>query len=494
MNFGLRNAPTTFATLMNRVLDGILFDFVVVFIDDLLIYSNTLEEHLEHIEQVLKKLQAAKLCVNIQKCVFAAREVNYLGNTFNQNGISQSEEKIRAIKNYPRPTSVKELQKFIGLCQYQSTFVEHFTSIYYPLYKLLKKGTRYTWTNEHETSFIKLKNAIANGTSIHGIDYSLRFVIRCDASDVGLGAVLLQIKDGEERVIYYASRKLRNGEINLNTSEKECLAIIWSISKFKEYIFGEKITIQTDHKALIYWKSMEGKSKKLDRWKQELLEWDYTIEYRPGRDNVAADALSRAPVDITPDEPNFLESTKDIMFVPTCTLIYETPSLEKIKTEQNKDPIIKKIKQTLSKIEPEQLDHRATYINKNFKLHDGMVYRVFTDENVSDELGSTQAETPVTVDTDSLSRQVVPQVSPHELEQWLSRPSSISSKELANRNRISHPVKILNCNNSEVMVPMLPTSLVSTVLKIFHDAKESAHMGKKKNIENINSEYWKNKH
>ena len=295
MSFGLKNAPATFQMLMNEVLRGYLDEFATVYIDDILIYSRTFKGHLEYIRKVLERLRKAKIKIKVEKCKFCESEIKYLGHIVGRNGLRPDPAKIEKIKNIKRPVKVKELRALLGLFNYYKKFVDGYSKIARPLYKLLRKDQKFIWTEKQEKSVNKLKKKLTEAPILQYPNFEKQFIIFTDASKKGLGAVLSQLDDEKrERVIIYDSRSLIPAEKNYATTDLECLAVIWAVQKFHKYLFSSiPFKIVTDHSALKTLKTAKIPKGRRARWIMELQQYDFTIEHRSGKKNANADALFR---------------------------------------------------------------------------------------------------------------------------------------------------------------------------------------------------------
>ncbi|CAB5101095.1 unnamed protein product [Rhizophagus irregularis] len=226
MPFGLTNAPATFQRLMDEILEEYINDFVVVYIDDIMIYSENLKDHMEHVEKVLKKLQENNLIIKLKKCRFLERNIEFLGHIVGNDGLRPDDKKIEKIKEMKAPTTVKEVRSFLGLCSYYRKFVKNFSKIARPISDLRKKGMPFIWGKEQQEAFEKLKEKLIQYPILRHPDWKKEFLLITDASGKGLGAVLSQ-KDEKEKevVIAYASRSLLPAEENYPITELECLGI-----------------------------------------------------------------------------------------------------------------------------------------------------------------------------------------------------------------------------------------------------------------------------
>ncbi|GJT38034.1 putative reverse transcriptase domain-containing protein [Tanacetum coccineum] len=281
MPFGLTNAPAVFMDLMNRVCRPFLDKFVIVFIDDILIYSKNKEEHKEHLRIILELLQKEKLYAKFSKCEFWLDSVQFLGHVINSQGVHVDPAKVEAIKSWSAPKSPTEVRQFLGLAGYYRRFIEGFSLIAKPLTKLTQKNKTYEWGEEEEEAFQLLKDKLCSAPILALPEGSEDFVVYCDASLKGYGAVLMQ----REKVIAYASRQLRN--------DLELGAVVFALRLWRHYLYGVKCTVFTDHKSLQYILDQKELNMRQRRWIELLSDYDCEIRYHPGKANVVADALSR---------------------------------------------------------------------------------------------------------------------------------------------------------------------------------------------------------
>ncbi|GJU82898.1 reverse transcriptase domain-containing protein, partial [Tanacetum coccineum] len=289
MPFGLTNAPAVFMDLMNRVCKPYLDKFVIVFIDDILIYSKTKEDHEVHLGLVLELLRKEKLYAKFSKCEFWLQEVHFLGHVVNQNGIHVDPSKIEAVKNWKTPTTPSEIQSFLGLAGYYRWFIINFSKIAKPLTSLTQKNQKYVWGVEQEEAFQTLKNNLCDAPILTLPDGVEDFVVYCDASNQGLGCVLMQ----RGKVIAYASRQLKTHEKNYTTHDLELGAVVFALKTWRHYLYGTKSVIYTDHKSLQHIFDQKELNMRQRRWIELFSDYECEIRYHPGKANVVADALSR---------------------------------------------------------------------------------------------------------------------------------------------------------------------------------------------------------
>ncbi|WVZ80963.1 hypothetical protein U9M48_028396 [Paspalum notatum var. saurae] len=289
MSFGLTNAPAYFMNLMNKVFMEYLDKFVVVFIDDILIYSKTEEEHEEHLRLVLQKLREHKLYAKLSKCEFWLDQVPFLGHIVSKGGIMVDPSKISSVMDWKVSEVVKEVRGFLGLAGYYRRFIESFFRIAKPMTSLLEKGVPFIWTKERQAAFDELKKRLTTAPVLTLPDLTKSFTMYCDASNEGLGCVLMQ----EGKVIAYASRQLRKHEVNYPTHDLELAAIVHALKIWRHYLFGNRCEIYTDHKSLEYIFTQNELNMRQRRWLELIKDYDLEIHYHPGKANVVADALSR---------------------------------------------------------------------------------------------------------------------------------------------------------------------------------------------------------
>ncbi|XP_052152528.1 uncharacterized protein LOC127770762, partial [Oryza glaberrima] len=287
MSFGLTNAPAYFMNLMNKVFMDYLDKFVVVFIDDILIYSKDEEEHAEHLRLVLEKLRKHKLYAKFSKCEFWLKEVAFLGHVISASGVAVDPAKVEAVTEWKAPKSVTEIRSFLGLAGYYRRFIEGFSKIARPMTQLLKKEKKFAWSEQCQENFEQLKEKLTSAPILVLPDNRKDFVIYCDASRQGLGGVLMQ--DG--KVVAYASRQLRPHEENYPTHDLELAAVVHALKIWRHYLIGNHCDIYTDHKSLKYIFTQSDLNLRQRRWLELIKDYDLEVHYHPGKANVVADAL-----------------------------------------------------------------------------------------------------------------------------------------------------------------------------------------------------------
>jgi hypothetical protein len=301
--FGLTNAPAFVMNLMNKVFMEELDKFVVVFIDDILIYSKNREDHKRHLRTVLEKLRAHQLYAKLSKCKFWLEKIAFLGHILTAEGIEVDPSKVEVVSKWRQPSNVSEVRSFLGMAGYYRRFIKGFSSIARPMTELLKKDHKFVWTPKCEGSFQIIKKKLTTAPVLTLPDIDQDFVF-CDASRQGLGCVLMQ----NGKVIAYASRLLKSHEQNYPTHDLELAATVHALKIWRHYLIGNKCHIFTDHKSLRYIFTQPDLNLRQRRWLELIKDYDLEIHYHPGKANVVADALSRKPFGIK--GTNFLEDWK----------------------------------------------------------------------------------------------------------------------------------------------------------------------------------------
>lgn len=340
MPFGLKNAPATFQRAMDSVLYGLQGERCFVYLDDIVVFASSLQEHEQKLTEVFTRLKQHGLKVQPDKCEFMRKEVAYLGHIISDQGVKPNPEKVRVVKEFPVPKSCKDIKSFLGLAGYYRRFIPNFSKITKPLTSLLKKDVPFLWNEEQQNAFDKCKDILTTIPLLQYPDFSKDFVLTTDASIHAIGAILSQGEIGKDLPIAYASRTLNKAESNYSTIERELLAIVWAVKHFRPYLFGRKFKIVTDHKPLTWLFSIKDPGSRLVRWRLKLEEYDYEIVYKAGKINTNADALSRPPImnsniiDLTSnDSPNSIQSDDYLQLNYEHYLSqnrsYDTPKIQK---------------------------------------------------------------------------------------------------------------------------------------------------------------------
>jgi len=291
MPFGLSGAPATFQRFLLNVIGDLE---LIPYLDDIIIPSFTVEEHLLKLEAVFNRIMNAQLKLKPSKCLFGQVKIDYLGYTVSNGRLLPNADKVKGITQFETPTDSKGVQTFLGMCQFYARFIKDYATLAIPLYKLqCIAKSKFKWSAECQEAFVNIKKAFAAKISLTQPDFNRRFCIACDASDAAVGAVLYQ--DGDDPPVSFASRKLTAAEVNYSTTDKEFMALVWAVKKFRPYVYGTNFKVFTDHKPLLAMvKNKKAHNGRQARYQMDLEEYTFELCYRAGHLNVVADALSRS--------------------------------------------------------------------------------------------------------------------------------------------------------------------------------------------------------
>jgi predicted aspartyl protease len=295
MPMGLSNSAPVFERLMERVLSGLTWKTCLVYLDDIIIFSRTFENHLANLREVFERLKEAHLKLSPKKCHFFKTKVKFLGHIVSDEGVSTDPSKIKAVKDWPIPRNVKEVRSFLGLTSYYRKFIYKYADKAKALHKITEKNQKFTWTEDCQKSFDALKQALISAPILAYPTREDFFILDTDASNVGMGSVLSQVQDGQEKVISYYSKSFNKAERKYCVTRRELLAVVASIKNFHHYLYGRKFKVRSDHGALSWLFNFKNPEGQLARWFEVLASYDFRIEHRAGRSHNNADALSRRP-------------------------------------------------------------------------------------------------------------------------------------------------------------------------------------------------------
>ena len=339
--FGICSASEIFQRMMSETLEGL--DGVVCHQDDVLIHAPDDDAHDRIVRAAMGRIKEAGLTLN-EKCEFSQKSVKFLGHVIDADGIRPDPEKVEAITRYPAPTNVTELQRFFGMVNFLGKFIPGMAHKTEPLRQLLRKEATWTWDTPQEAAFQEIKNLLSSDTALAHYSPHHKTWVAADASNAGIGAVLMQEQDGKRRPVVFASRSLTDAEKNYAVIEKEALAATWAVERFSQFLLGMDFVIETDHKPLIPLlssKEIACMPPRIQRFRLRLMRFSPTVVYVPGKQQVTADALSRAPVG-TPTESdiNFVEATAEMERQAINALPASTEKIEAVRRGQQNDPVL----------------------------------------------------------------------------------------------------------------------------------------------------------
>ena len=295
MPFGLTNSPATFQKLMESILGGLQWNRIVLYLDDVIVYGETFEKTLENLAEVFNRLKEADLKLKPSKCNLFQKQVEFLGHSVSEQGISCDPKKIEAVAEWPQPKTIKEVRSFVGFAQYYRKFIRNFSNIAAPLNSLTKHRAKFIWSEECNIAFNMLKEKLTKAPVLAYPNNEGKFILDTDASLYGVGGVLSQIQNGEEKVIAYGSKTLSSSQQNYCTTMRELLAVVIFIQQFHSFLWGRDFTLRTDHASLQWLCNFKEMSGMLARWMSVLGNYSFTIEHRKGNIHLNADGLSRIP-------------------------------------------------------------------------------------------------------------------------------------------------------------------------------------------------------
>jgi len=370
MPFGLTNAPATSQRLMDAVFAGLKWRNLLVYLDDIIIFSNSFDQHVKDLQEAFERLRSSQLKLKPSKCFLFQKELTYLGHLVSREGIRPDPGKVKALLSMPQPKTKSEVRSFLGMCNYYRKFIADFSKVSHCLNDLTRDTVHFHWNKEHREAFKTLTSHLSSAPILAHPDFNIPFKVQTDASDFGLGAILSQTVDGKERVVQYLSRTLQPAERKWCVREKEALAIIFACESFRPYIIGSRFTIETDQQSL-QWLMKAKAPARLVRWALRLAEFDFSIKYKKGSENSNADCLSRL---ITADTS---EATEQISVIRADPM----PAANWLE-EQRKDPELQLI---ISKLEegqscpPFTLEKQLLYHDDQLAVPLKFVERILTE-------------------------------------------------------------------------------------------------------------------
>ena len=372
MPFGLTCAPSVFQRLMDVVLCGLSYQACLVYLDDIIVFGKTFDEQLTRLGEVFSRLKAANLKLKPSKCFLCQRSVEFLGHIVSEEGLAMQPSKVKAISEWTACQDVSEVRAFMGLSGYYRRFIKDFSAIATPLYNLTRKESEFRWTTECQEAFDELKRRLVEEPILALPSDSGTYVLDTDASDFGLGAVLSQRQDDQEKVIAYASRTLGKPEQKYETTWKELLAIVTGLKQFRQYLLGRHFVIRTDHAALTWLRRTAEPMPQLARWLTFIEQFDYEIEHRPGTKHGNADGLSRR---VTQGVRAMRKAKGSPASVPQEQTLAERQLLDKevgtfVSLQLRSDQPPKKAEVQLES----ELTKKLISQWSRFEVHDGLVY------------------------------------------------------------------------------------------------------------------------
>lgn len=477
MPFGLKNAPSTFQRVMDNILRGLQNEECLVYLDDIVIFSTSLQEHLERLRRIFDRLRQANFKVQLDKSEFLRKEVSYLGHVITNEGVKPNPDKIDAIKKFPLPKTPKEIKSFLGLVGYYRKFIKDFARITKPLTQCLKKDSKIIHNQNFISAFQTCKNLLINSPILQYPDFTKPFILTTDASNVALGAILSQGAIGSDKPIAFASRTLNESESKYSTIEKELLAIVWACKYFRPYLFGRKFTIYTDHRPLVWLFKLREPNSKLVRWRLKLEEFDYDIVYKKGKLNLNADALSRIQINAIENE-SIINNPGDIEQDQFDTIQYLRDIAENFQTYE----INPANQATSSQRSPEQIDEPVFQVlsdttgnqsttNQKIKILSDI--QIKPPKNQIQKTSDSNTQHTTFNETTNNGIKILDEIINNKVNQILVFPHVYHKLDVKQENYEHHKiitVKIPNTNNEDLILQFLRDYTMSekTYCTYFH--------------------------
>ena len=372
MPFGLCNAPATFQRLMDLVLAGLQWSHCLVYIDDVIILGRDYDDHLQNLQVVFERLLQAGLKLKPSKCAFFQQQVQYLGHLISPSGVRPDPTKTEKVATWPKPTSTRSVQQFLGFANYYRRFIKDFAQIAKPLHQLTERGIAFSWSKDCEDFFNVLRDCLSGAPLLVFPNFNKPFILDTDASDIGIGAVLSQAdEEGRERVVAYGSRLLSKSERKYCVTRRELLAVVVFTKQFRPYLFGHKFVLRTDHGSITWLRNFKEPEGQLARWLEKLQEFNFEVVHRRGRKHTNADALSRLPCSQCKRDSHNAEpkAVLAVSFSPD-------PSAEELSQLQRDDPTIGPVLQAMTtgkRPDKDELKQFSLHTNRLFALWDQLV-------------------------------------------------------------------------------------------------------------------------
>lgn len=509
MPFGLKNAPATFQRAMDSVLYGLQGERCFVYLDDIVVFASSLQEHEQKLTEVFERLKIHGLKVQPDKCEFLRKEVAYLGHIISENGVKPNPEKVKSVRAFPVPKSCKDIKSFLGLAGYYRRFIPNFSKITKPMTSLLKKDVPFVWGSDQQQAFDTCKNILTTTPLLQYPDFSKEFVLTTDASLHAIGAILSQGEIGKDLPIAYASRTLNKAESNYSTIERELLAIVWAVKHFRPYLFGRKFKIVTDHKPLTWLFSIKDPGSRLVRWRLKLEEYEYEIVYKAGKINTNADALSRPPIlnigssDSKPQSNDHLQTNYE-----QYKSQGSTSNSHKLKTSPNNllDPRHKNIFIPVSCKNPDQNNlfneaidlcpQKDIYLKKFKDIYD--VDHLISEEQQNLYFCCTRPEHFDPWDEESYFKSLISCLENNIETLYIPDLKSDLNCKLQGNQQLhisTYLAEMYNCDivicSGKIKYP-IPED-ISEILRTYHNEPLSGHRGINETLRKIREEYyWKN--
>ena len=502
MSFGFTNAPGTFQRAMDRIFHD-MQDFVIIYLDDIIVCSKTEEEHFEHLSRIFKRLREHQMKLRLIKCRFFQRQIKYLGIWVSDKGIAGDPEYINKVLQFSRPRNSKEVERYIGMVTWLARFIPNLSKLTYKINELKnKKANEFEWTDEHEVHFQAIQCAVSETKLLRHPDFTKEFYVQTDASDHAVGAVLLQdFGRGYLEPIEFASRKLKKSELNYHVSEKELVAVVFALTKWIRYLLPSKFTVFTDHKNLEELFKHGGKKRnaRMQRWIILLQQFYFTAKYLPGKKNYIADYLSR----------DLLHLHNDMLLIATIAVTEEEKKAKQPETNEKRYNLRRRPRVYVG---PEIYEEKTYGIMKPVdrdRINTKIAYPEFEqddemeDDNQSEPVSTDQIWTFPSIEElktlqnkDKELSRIIRLIHSKEIQHGISRQTKTHQgiqKDIDGGAYKLSKDGLLFKKREDSYVLMIPTSLIAQIVGYFHEGNAFQHQGMNRMIDTLKARfYWKN--
>lgn len=461
MPFGMANSPASFERLMDVVLNGLQWERCLVYLDDVIVFGKSFEDTLENLSTVFERFKMANLKLKPKKCFLFQEEVSYLGHLVTKDGVKCDPAKLEAIENWPVPESVPDVRSFLGIASYYRKFIDNFSTISFPLTQLTRKNQKFVWSDQCKTAFHTLKTSLISAPILAYPTRNDPFILDTDASLYGIGAVLSQVQNGEEKVIAYGSKTLSKSQMRYCTTFRELLAVVVFVKQFKHYLYGKHFLLRTDHSSLTWLKSFKEPEGMIARWISALDTFDFEIKHRKGSLHCNADALSRRPRRrCKRDDCKQCNSGTTV----DCTIAAITSKSSK---DQVNDMVDTDSESNIRPIASNWVEQWSDQDLANFQQDDETI------KQASELLAEHGSEKP-RIKTQNQELITL-------LRQW---------ELLEIRNNLLYR-KWQNENGTSTLQLVAPKKIRTEIMHMLHDCKTSGHLGREKTLSRVKSRfYW----
>ena len=466
MPMGLNTASATFQRLMELILQGLNWSNCIIYLDDIVVYGTTLEQHLQRVDQVLLRIQDSGMKLKPNKCHLLQESVNFLGHVVSKNGVLPSADNVSKILLWPSPTNVTEIRQFLGMISYYRRFIKDYSIIANPLVRLTKKNTEFSWDDQCEKAFKTLKEILTSPEIMAYPRDDEEFILDTDASGEAIGAVLSQIQDGRERVISYGSRALSKAEKNYCITDKELLAVRHFIEYYRQYLLGRKFLVRTDHQALVWIFKLKEPKDRIARWLEILSGYNFEVMHRPGSEHGNCDAMSRC-VDVKNCQCEEYDNMENLLKCGPCRKCLKRMSI-----------IYKSNEQQARAVRTRQ---------NNAEVSDGSKWRPI---HTNDEIRREQLKDP---DISIVYQWVQDEQRPDIRDICLMPPAVRHYWHISHLLKISNGVLIKTAHRYDAIFHQIlsPKTFRKEAMQQAHDAPLGGHLGRRKTQEKISRNmYW----